>query len=117
LVDGISSLPPKIKSFDDNLLDDSILPDSEPTDNRIYGAVHTLAVTCRLCKVRILVEVTTKVFHLEPYVVKDEKIAHPTDPDTLCDALERVLSEVRHQDRGDPNDFEQIRSNYMQSPF
>jgi hypothetical protein len=103
MVDGISSLPPKIKPFDETSLDDRILPDSEPTDNRICGTVHTEAVKCRLCKFPVLVEVTTKVYHLEPYVVEDEKITHPTDPDTLCDALEQVATKVRLLDKVDPD--------------
>jgi hypothetical protein len=66
------------------------------TNNRRYGTSHTQALICRHCCAPIIVEVTTKIYNLEPYV-KDEKVehGHPENPDTICDALERVATEAR----------------------
>lgn len=75
------------------------------TDKKNYDIGYTQAVACRLCSTPVIYEITTIIYNLDPYV-EDQKLEHrhPTDPDTLCDVLERVSTEVRLLDTPDPND-------------
>jgi hypothetical protein len=77
--------------------------------NRRHGTSYPQALICRHCSTPVIVEVTTKIYNLEPYV-EDEKVehGHPENPDTICDALDRVATDVRLLDKWDPNDYEYL---------
>ena len=66
----------------------------------MYYLNYIQALTCKQCSAPVIVEVTTKIYNLEPYV-EDKKVehGHPVDPDTIYDALERVATEVRLLDK------------------
>jgi hypothetical protein len=80
-------------------------PIDNSINNRIYDSIHKQALTCRHCSAPVIAEVTTKLYNLDLYEDQKVNYRHPADPNTICDVLERVATEIRLLDIWDSNDY------------